>query len=58
MKIHMIGKSRKINSEKAVSQPLIKLQNKISRKLAHDTIQLLKCIVHYLNMKMKKNWLR
>ena len=46
-------KIKNINSEKTVSQFTIKPLNKISKKLAHDTIQWLKCFVHYLNMKMR-----
>ena len=53
MKIYIIEKSKKTNSEKTLSQFSIKLQNKII-KLAHDTIQWLKCVLHYLNMKMKE----
>ena len=45
-------KGKKIHSEKTASQFSIIPWNKI-KKLTHNTIQWLKCVVHYLNMKMK-----
>ena len=47
----MIEKSRKINSKKTLSRFSLKLLKKGN---AHDTIQRLKYVVHYLNMKMKE----
>ena len=48
MEICIIEKSKKMNSEKTVSRFSLK-----PFKKAHDTIQCIKCVVHYLNMKMK-----
>ena len=54
MKIYIIGKSKEIDSKKTVSQFSLNIvKQNINKKLAHDTIQQLKCVVHYLNMKMK-----
>ena len=55
MKIHIIGKSKKIDSYKTGSQFSIKIvTNNKNKQLSHDTIQWLKCVVRYLNMKMKE----
>ena len=49
MKIYIIEKSKKINSEKTVSQ----FSLKPFKKMAHDAIQWLKNSVQYLNVKRK-----
>ena len=54
MKIYIIGKTKKINIEKNCKSIFYKSEQNNLKQLSHDTIQLLKCVVHYLNMKMKE----
>ena len=51
--LHPRKKIKKINNEKNVSQFFIKPQYNFLNKLVQDTIHWMKCVVHYLNMKMK-----
>ena len=50
----------KSNNSIATKQCATLLNNRRKNKLfsAHDTIQWLKCVVHYLNVIKTKNWLR
>ena len=52
MEICINSKSQKTDSYKTVSQ--LTIEPYFSICLAHDTIQRLHCVLHYLNMKMRE----
>ena len=52
--MYIIKKSKKNYSEKTLSDFFGTVEK--NWKLAHDTIQCLNFVVHYLNMKIKGKW--